>query len=293
LQNGSWVERIQFDIYTPAGYGFNTNYSKTTVQYKISYPANSVLNTNQPPVKYQAIASNGNPVTKTGPVPDQFAPQMSSTPPIAGHGWLNAELGPQGTVTQGTTFPQGVITDPVFFDAAGNPVLTIAGGSYSTTETVSVLNGSFPEHSFTDSLSGDINVVLDGDVSYADIEIGIYGTAIVEGGTNSSLTISGQKNVIWNSAGTNNTIVFVPVSTPDLHELKLNLVTGNGTNPGARSRSAAAARCRPRCSTCAGRLGGAAAADRTMVRSPAAPSVSPRARLSRPSGPYNIPVRSH
>ena len=33
-----------------------------------------------------------------------------------------------------------------------------------------------------------------------------------------------------------------------------------------------AARCRPSCSTCSGRLGGAAAAGRTMVRSPAAPS---------------------
>jgi hypothetical protein len=33
-----------------------------------------------------------------------------------------------------------------------------------------------------------------------------------------------------------------------------------------------AARCRPTCSTCSGRLGGAAAAGRMMVRSPAAPS---------------------
>src|SRR5580704_1002978 len=33
-----------------------------------------------------------------------------------------------------------------------------------------------------------------------------------------------------------------------------------------------AARCRPTCSTCSGHLGGAAAAGRTMVRSPAAPS---------------------
>ena len=34
-----------------------------------------------------------------------------------------------------------------------------------------------------------------------------------------------------------------------------------------------AARCQPTCSTCSGRLGGAAAANRTMVRSPAAPSL--------------------
>ena len=41
--------------------------------------------------------------------------------------------------------------------------------------------------------------------------------------------------------------------------------------PHARARGWAA-RCRPTCSTCSGRLGGAAAAGRTMVRSPAAPS---------------------
>ena len=63
-----------------------------------------------------------------------------------------------------------------------------------------------------------------------------------------------------------------PSIAPSLSPTRAREATVTHTRcPHARARGWAA-RCRPTCSTCSGRLGGAAAAGRTMVRSPAAPS---------------------